>query len=205
MPPSDARIVLVRHGETAWNAERRYQSRTDLPLNERGEAQARTLAERLRGAPLDRAFCSPMVRTRQTIAAVMAAGHPSLEVIEDARLREIDHGPFEGRTPAELLASPMADAYRRWHRDERPEFPEGTETQADASARICAFYADVAELAGTTLVVSHGSILRLLVVALLQADPAAHRRLWLANAAFVVVDPQDRPVVTGVNVTEIPA
>ena len=205
MPPSDARIVLVRHGETDWNAERRYQSRTDLALNARGREQAQTLADRLRGAHLDRAFCSPMVRTRETVAAVLAAGHAGLEVVEDARLREIDHGPFEGRTPDELLASPLADAYRRWHRDADPEFPEGAESHAAATARICAFYADVAELPGTTLVVSHGSILRLLVVALLEAEPAAHRRLWLANAAFVVVDPQDRPVVTGVNVTAIPA
>jgi broad specificity phosphatase PhoE len=205
MPPSDARIVLVRHGETAWNEERRYQSRTDLPLNARGREQAALLADRLRDVRVDRVLCSPMARARETVAAVMGAGHAGLPVSEDARLREIDHGPFEGRTPDELLASPMADAYRRWHRDAEPEFPEGTESHAAATARICAVYADVADLPGTTLVVSHGSILRLLVVALLEAAPAAHRRLWLANAAFVVVDPQDRPVVTGVNVTAMPA
>ena len=100
------RLYLVRHGETDWNAAGRLLSFTDAPLNGRGEAQASALALELAGVRWDRAVSSPLVRARRTAELVLnaSAGAPVLEV--DERLREVDFGPYEGWTEAQLRGRP---------------------------------------------------------------------------------------------------
>jgi 2,3-bisphosphoglycerate-dependent phosphoglycerate mutase len=99
------RILLIRHGETAWNAVRRLQGHTDIPLNEAGERQARALARALASEPLDAIVSSDLGRAMQTAQAV-AAHHPHLPLHTDAGLRERGYGAFEG-----LLYTEIAERY----------------------------------------------------------------------------------------------
>src|SRR6266850_4226595 len=93
------RLCLVRHGETAWNAEGRVQGQLDLPLSETGLAQARALAAVLAGESFSAIYSSDLARARQT--AQPLAGLLKKEVFLDARLRERHYGVFQGMTYAE--------------------------------------------------------------------------------------------------------
>ena len=90
------RVLLVRHGETDWNAQRRYQGQTDVPLNEAGRRQADALAERLAGEEISAVLSSDRQRARQTALAI-AAPH-GLPVQEEPRMCEIALGDWEGLT-----------------------------------------------------------------------------------------------------------
>jgi broad specificity phosphatase PhoE len=191
--PPDRRLIVVRHGATAWNAEGRYTTRTDMPLSPLGVEQARATAAALAAEPIERVFCSPLSRARTTAEAIVAAQGRALEIVTDDRLTEIDAGPFEGLTPAQIDAGPLAEAHARWHTDVDPVTPQGAETLESARDRVAAFSADVSALPGTSLVVSHGSLMRVLVAAVvLGADPAAHRRLWLENGHWAVIEHDER-------------
>jgi broad specificity phosphatase PhoE len=200
-PPPEPRLILVRHGATVWNAEGRYTTRTDIGLSPAGIEQARATAAALADEHIDRVFCSPLARARTTGEIVAAAQrHGAPEVVVDERLTEIDAGPFEGLTPAEIDAGPLREAYALWRADRDPVTPPGAETLTAACERAAAFYADVRALPGTTLAATHGSLTRVLVAAVvLAADPAAHRRLWLANGHWVVVEHGERPRLVAFN------
>jgi broad specificity phosphatase PhoE len=200
-PPPDPRLILVRHGATVWNAEGRYTTRTDIPLSPAGLEQARATAAALAGEHIDRVFCSPLGRARTTgeiVAAAQRHGAPGLVV--DERLTEIDAGPFEGLTPEEIDAGPLREAHTLWRADRDPVTPPGAETLTAARDRAAAFFADAGSLPGTTLAATHGSLTRVLVTAVvLGADPAAHRRLWLGNGHWVVVEHGERPRLVAFN------
>jgi 2,3-bisphosphoglycerate-dependent phosphoglycerate mutase len=93
-------IFLARHGETDWNAEQRWQGQRDTPLNERGRAQARGLAQRLADIPFAAVYSSDLSRARET-ADIVSAGR-RLPIRVDPRLREIDVGSWEGLTSEEV-------------------------------------------------------------------------------------------------------
>jgi len=99
------RILLIRHGETAWNAVRRLQGHTDIPLNEEGARQANALARALAAEKLDAIISSDLGRAMQTAQAV-AAHHPQVPLHTDAALRERGYGAFEG-----LLYTEIAERY----------------------------------------------------------------------------------------------
>jgi broad specificity phosphatase PhoE len=191
--PPDRRLIVVRHGVTAWNVEGRYTTRTDVPLSPAGIEQARAAAAALADEPIDRVFCSPLSRARTTGEMIAAAQPRPIDVVVDRRLTEIDAGPFEGLTPAQIDAGPLAEAHARWHTDTDPVTPEGAETLASARDRAAAFFAEVSALPGTTLAATHGSLARVLVAAVvLGADPAAHRRMWFDNGHWAVIEHDDR-------------
>lgn len=104
------KIILIRHGETAWNAERRLQGHLDIPLNAEGERQARLLADALAAEPIDLIVSSDLQRARQTAQAVAALR--GMPVQTEPGLRERCYGGFEGllyseieqRFPAEFAA-----------------------------------------------------------------------------------------------------
>ena len=96
------KLILARHGETAWNAEGRYQGQEDIPLSATGEAQARALGERLREVRIDRAVASPLSRALRT--AQLALGDRASLLHTDAGFMEIAHGEWEGLLAAEIRA-----------------------------------------------------------------------------------------------------
>jgi broad specificity phosphatase PhoE len=194
-------LILVRHGLTVWNTEGRYTTRSDIPPSEEGIEQARAAAAALAATRIDRVFCSPLGRARRTGEIIASAQRGSVPpVVVDERLTEIDAGPFEGLTAAEINAGPLAEAHTLWHSDTDPVTPAGAETLESAHRRAAAFYDDVSGLGGTTLAATHGSLARVLVASVvLTAPPAAHRRLWLDNCHWVVIQLDRRPRMVAFN------
>jgi broad specificity phosphatase PhoE len=105
------RLLLVRHGETVWNAQHRYQGQTDVSLSEVGIRQAQLLAERLAGESIDVAYSSDLQRAWQT--ARIGTKPLGLSVLPEPRLREIGFGMLEGLTFEEAQAK-HADIVRAW-------------------------------------------------------------------------------------------
>ena len=89
------RIYLVRHGETEWNRTRRFQGRSNLPLNQEGKKQVRALALALKNEPLIAIYTSPLIRAFET-ARLIKAFHPSTPIFEEKGLIEMDLGKFDG-------------------------------------------------------------------------------------------------------------
>ncbi|MCO4864129.1 histidine phosphatase family protein [Cupriavidus sp. WGlv3] len=104
-------LIVIRHGETAWNRERRLQGQLDIPLNETGHAQARALADALAGEPIDAVYSSDLSRALETAAPLAEA--LGLQVRADARLRERSYGALQGKTYAEV-AEHLPEDFARW-------------------------------------------------------------------------------------------
>lgn len=116
-------VLLIRHGETAWNAVRRLQGHLDIPLNEEGERQAEALGRALLGVPLDAIISSDLLRARQTAQAIATPRGMTIGI--DPGLRERCYGAFEGMLYADIGAR-YPEAYVAWqarHADVR--FPQG--------------------------------------------------------------------------------
>lgn len=116
-------ILLIRHGETAWNAIKRLQGHLDIPLNAEGERQAAALGRALRDESLDAIFSSDLQRARQTAQAI--AVPRGMVVRTEPGLRERCYGAFEGMLYAEI-SQRFPEAYKAWQaRDIDARFPEG--------------------------------------------------------------------------------
>jgi broad specificity phosphatase PhoE len=104
-------IVLVRHGETDWNRENRFQGHADVPLNDAGRAQARLLAHELEGESFVAAYSSPLARALET-ATIVAEPH-GLEVHASPALMEVDVGSWSGLDRDHVQAR-FPEGYARW-------------------------------------------------------------------------------------------
>ena len=157
---SATRLCMVRHGETAWNAEGRVQGQVDVPLNEVGRAQARAVAEALAGERFDAVYSSDLLRVRQT--AEPAAGRLGLPVAYDSQLRERHYGMFERHTYAEVRERYPAE-YARF-RDKDPDFDfVSGEALRDFERRALACVAALVERhpGQSLLVFTHGGVLEM--------------------------------------------
>ncbi len=154
------RVCMVRHGETAWNAERRLQGQTDIPLNLTGREQAERLATALAlsGVRFDAIYSSDLDRARTT--ALPVAEQQALPLNETPELRERHFGLFQGLTYDEAAERHPED-FDRYHRRE-PDFTPATgESLLTFQSRITRFMDDCAARhpGHTVLVVCHGGVL----------------------------------------------
>jgi broad specificity phosphatase PhoE len=150
-------LLLVRHGETDWNRERRFQGHADPPLNDAGREQARMLAENLADEGIDAIYTSDLRRARET-AEILAARSGS-EVVALRELREIDVGDWQGLTWPEIEER-HPDGAARWGRDGHGW--DGGETYDQLRERIVAALHVIAERhpGQRVLVVGHGGTVR---------------------------------------------
>jgi len=175
------RLVLWRHGQTIWNAERRFQGQTDIPLDETGEAQAEYAARRLATLRPDAIFSSDLMRAAGTAAPL--ARLTGLTVTLDKNLRERFGGDWEGLTDDEIGARYPAERVS-W------DPPNGEPTTAVADRVRAALAQIAASLAGGQLavVVSHGAALRLGMERLLGLPEEAFGALGpLSNCSWSVL------------------
>jgi broad specificity phosphatase PhoE len=181
-------VFLIRHGETPYHAENRYAGRTDLPLTDRGHAQALELGEWAAAAKLTGIVSSPLCRARQT--AEPAASKTGLDLVLDERLVEVDFGVADGLTAAEMRERFPAER-AAFEADPYSHALPGGEAPSDALARG---RAAVDELASgprgeRVLVVAHGTFLRIVLCDLLEVPPRRYRSAFpvIRNATGAVL------------------
>jgi broad specificity phosphatase PhoE len=185
MSPS-ARIYLARHGQTAYNAEGRFQGQGPVPLDETGRAQAAELAERAVAYDFAALWCSPLLRTRET--AELVARRIGLDPREDARLMETDSGAWTDRSFADVQAEAPEEFARFKDGDPTFAFPGG-ESFAQQAVRIAAALEDVERAPSPALVVCHGGVIR---IALFQrAGDRATLGASVPNAAILALEPRE--------------
>ena len=108
----DVHLYVFRHGETDWNVERRFQGRSDIPLNEVGRGQARALAESLAAKDLQIVLSSDLLRAKETGEIVATA--LSIPIVLDSGLREVNGGLAEGRLRSDLIQLYGEEHWQRW-------------------------------------------------------------------------------------------
>ena len=190
-PRRGARILLLRHGETDWNRQSRFQGQIDVPLNATGRRQARQAAAFLRRSPIRRAYSSPMARPRET-AELVLEHHPGVPLTTCEGLLEIGHGLWEGKLEQEIQA--------RWPRllatwktaPHQVEMPgPGGETIQQVSRRAVAAMERIAQEldeGDTALVVAHDAVNKAVLCHLLGLSPS---RIWSVkqgNGGVSVID-----------------
>ncbi|WP_436902248.1 histidine phosphatase family protein [Halovenus halobia] len=191
-----AETLLVRHGETDWNREGRLQGWAPTPLNERGREQARRLGVELAEQyDIDRIVASDTTRTRETTAGIRDAGiDPDPEFTEAWRERGL--GVYQGFTWGDLEGRFPAFEYSNGLLALEDE-PEGGESLIDLYERVYAAWADVtADADGTTLVVTHGGPITVVLAMLQDLDiPAAIEQYSINNCAVTEIGlPEERIV-----------
>lgn len=179
------RLVLVRHGQTAWNVgagEERFRGRTDLPLDDTGQAQADAVAARLKHEPVAAIYASPLLRTRQTAAPL--AERLGLPVQTHDGLLDINYGRFQG-----MIRSEAAEAYPSllalWlNAPSQVRFPDG-ESLSDVQRRLLSFVDELAtrHSGQTVVLVGHQIVNKVLVCSLLDPSRSLEHagsldRLW---------------------------
>jgi alpha-ribazole phosphatase/probable phosphoglycerate mutase len=167
-------ILLARHGQSDWNATRRWQGHADRPLTEKGRAQAKALAERLAHIELDAVYSSDLHRAADTARVV--AESQGLGLIQLPELREVDVGSWSGLT-REDAEERFPEGFARW-RDGFPGWDDG-EDYDEMAQRVIGAVIEIAlaHADERALVVSHGGPIRAIHAAALGLDVHQYRRL----------------------------
>jgi len=147
-------LWLVRHGQTEWNLEGRYQGQADVPLNAAGMQQAQTLAAELAGQPFDAIYSSDLQRARVTAETIGRS--LNLPVHTDVRLREINQGQWEGKIYRDLLNCYSAEMLARGENPYGFRPPDG-ETAGEVALRVIMVADEIFEAypKGRVIIVSH--------------------------------------------------
>ncbi len=183
------RLLLIRHGETDWNVEGRYQGQEDPPLNRRGRDQARLLAETLSGIPLTVLYSSPLKRARETARTLKKRLAVPLHF--EPRLMEIHLGDWGSRLVTEVAARDP-ERFHLWETDPWSVTPPGGESLHQVRERVYAAVDGIVRRhEGKTIgLVAHRIPLALLKIRYQALDVALVRKLYLPNAGWeeIVLD-----------------
>jgi len=193
------RLYIIRHGETEWNVKRRFQGRSDIPLNEEGRRLARITAEALEDVPFSRIYTSPLKRAYET--AMIIKGVRDIPVMTEPRIIEISFGEYEGLCCGKKDYNiPDPEFMNFFDRPEAYKPPRGAEGIEELKARTADFLAEIVhnkDMEGDTILVStHGAALRGL---LSNINHVALRDFWKGgvhkNCAVTIVDVKDGQAV----------
>lgn len=182
------RMIIVRHGESEWNRIHRYQGQLDAPLSELGLRQADALAERLKHEQFGTIYTSRLQRAALTAEAI-ANHHPTVDLVYDDALLEIDHGDWQGRFAHEI-AETFAEGLAEWRQHPtRAQMPGGEsfsnilKRTLDFKERTCARHRDQ-----TVLISTHDVVVKILVADALGMDMDRINRIWVTNASISVIE-----------------
>lgn len=204
------RLLLVRHGETDWNRQKRFQGLIDVPLNDAGRVQAQQAREFLKSVPLDFAVSSPMLRPKET-AEIILQHHPDLSLDLPEPLREISHGLWEGKLEGEIRQL-YPNELQQWQQaPETVQMPEGENLQ-QVWERAIAAWTDIVTTAASRfdrpsvgLVVAHDAINKAILCHALGLGPEHFWNFKQGNGAVSVIDypngPDHLPVIQAMNIT----
>ena len=202
----DSRIFLIRHGETNWNKEGRFQGQIDIPLNDNGKNQARKTFEYLRNISFNKAFSSSMHRPYET-AQIILQNNKDLKIEKIDSLVEISHGLWEGKLESEIREN-WPRLLENWHnKPEEVTMPEGesikdvSERSIEAFNNICLSQKDN----DLTLLVAHDAVNKTLICNILGLN---YSNIWMikqGNGGITVIDlfndPSKPPVISALNIT----
>lgn len=194
-------LVIIRHGQSQWNLENRFTGWVDVPLSTKGEQEARSAGDKLKGFVFDVAYTSALQRAQNTLQLAMeAAGHPKIEVVKNAALNERMYGDLQGMDKAETAAKYGDEQVLIWRRS-FDIAPPGGESLKDTAARVIPYYeAEIAPLlqAGKNVIIAaHGNSLRALVMHLEKMSPdeilkfeipTAQPRLYSFDEQMALID-----------------
>ena len=202
----DSRIYLIRHGETNWNKEGRFQGQIDIPLNDNGRDQARKTYEYLKDISFNKAFSSSMHRPYET-AQIILQNNNELKIKKIDELVEISHGLWEGKLEVEIREQ-WPRLLKNWQ--DKPEIvimPEG-ESIKDVSERSILAFDKIClsqEDNDTTLLVAHDAVNKTLICNMLGIN---YSNIWMikqGNGGITVIDlfndPNKPPVISALNIT----
>ncbi len=190
-PQRGGRILLLRHGETDWNRQSRFQGQIDVPLNATGRQQAQQAAAFLRQTPMKRAYSSPMARPRET-AELVLEHHAHVPLIPDQGLLEIGHGLWEGKLEEEIQAR-WPQLLATWkaapHQVVMPG-PGGETIQQVSQRAVVAMERIAQDLVDgdTALVVAHDAVNKAILCHLLGLSPAHIWSVKQGNGGVSVID-----------------
>jgi len=184
-------IVLVRHGETDWNRDRRFQGHADIPLNAAGLDQVRELGERLAGESFSIVYTSPLRRASES--AELLAARLGVEVRPSPALKEVDVGAWSGLTVHEV-EDRFPERFARWVEWRSAGWSDG-ETYEQLGRRVVRGLREIAEKheGERVLAVTHGGPIRSAAAAALRVPlhEVRDRLGSVANAAVVRIDVRD--------------
>jgi broad specificity phosphatase PhoE len=176
-------LVLIRHGETEWNRDRRIQGQTDIPLSNRGREQAHRLAHRLARERIDALYTSDLLRAHQTADPIASA--LGLPVHTSPLLREVGFGVWEGLSVSEVEAGWPVE-YAAWREDSvRNRAPDGERIEElQTRAMTCATEILAAHPGQTVAVVAHGGSVKAILCGVMGFPLTLWRRLRLDNTSI---------------------
>jgi probable phosphoglycerate mutase len=172
-PPVETRLVLARHGETAWSKSGQHTGRTDIPLTDVGREQARSLGSALANRTFSRVLTSPLARASET--ARLAGFGAGIET--DPDLQEWDYGVYEGRRRVDIAAEEPG-----WTVWSRPIV--GGESLTELGARADRVIERLLPIGGDVLIFSHGHFLRVLAARWIETPALIASRLELGTATL---------------------
>jgi probable phosphoglycerate mutase len=190
-------LLLIRHGETAWNAEHRIQGHLDIPLSATGIRQAASLGERLAAETITAVYSSELARAWLT--AVPFAARLGLDINPDSRLRERSFGVFEGLT-ADEIAARHPEGFRLWRmRDPAWAMDDGESGQQLIDRVLSALHDIASRHRGETVaVVTHGGVLDVAYRAARGLGWGAPREHLMLNASINRLSAQGSPLVLSI-------
>ena len=184
----NSRIVIVRHGETDWNMEGRFQGQIDIPLNENGKDQAKKASEYLKDINFNKAYSSSMMRPFETAQIIL--GNKNLKIKKIDELVEISHGLWEGKLENEIKDN-WPKLLADWHQEpETVTMPEGESIRDVAKRSIAAWerICDDQEDEDITLLVAHDAVNKTLICHLLGLDCSNIWMIKQGNGGITVID-----------------
>ncbi len=186
---SKKRIILVRHGETDWNKQGKFQGQIDIPLNKNGKSQAKAASEFLKNTVIQKAFSSSLSRPKET-AQIILQEHPGIEISLKDSLREIGHGEWEGKLESEIRSN-WPDLLKTWKiSPEKVQMPEG-ENIIEVSTRSITGWNEICKdlkNSETALVVAHDAVNKTILCHLLGLMPSEIWMIKQGNGGITVID-----------------
>jgi broad specificity phosphatase PhoE len=180
-------LVAVRHGQTDWNVEERFQGHLDIPLNSVGYRQAEHLKSCLAGISFDAAYSSPLRRALATAQIIVS----KVPVSVDARLIEIHHGSWQGKTKRDI-AERWPQEWERWNSEAQRFTPPDGEAADRVRTRIQDF---LNAMRGTNILcVSHGVVIQTLLSVLIGGRYVDHKAYQPPNGSIHTVWFRDKNV-----------
>jgi len=187
-----AYLVLVRHGQSEWNALGLWTGQEDVSLTEQGKAEARKAAEHLRNITLHKAHTSSLSRTHQTLEEIKSAlSHTDLETVQDKALDERHYGDYQAKNKWEIKEQVGDEEFTKLRRNWDHPVPNG-ETLKDVHARVLPYYEEhiLEDLkAGKNIIVAaHGNSLRALMKHLDEVDDDHVHELEIGTGEVVMYE-----------------